>query len=161
MQNVPLLTFSAFCCPCLDFFDVCCHLQIQNQFIYSQFKPLILFLCSIVNKIWLYMIRVSPAWKPHVLFSDLLIFLSNPFFHFSLVPLSAEQLQANRAAQKAVGELDTVLEWLEALGPKTQRNWAALYKCSNLSFVACCISMFSLEITWYLVGFFYYPFCIH
>uniref|UniRef100_A0A3P9AU68 Interleukin 19 like n=1 Tax=Maylandia zebra TaxID=106582 RepID=A0A3P9AU68_9CICH len=26
------------------------------------------------------------------------------------------------AAQKAVGELDTVLEWLEALGPKTQRN---------------------------------------
>uniref|UniRef100_A0A668VKW3 Interleukin family protein n=1 Tax=Oreochromis aureus TaxID=47969 RepID=A0A668VKW3_OREAU len=32
------------------------------------------------------------------------------------------KLQANRAAQKAVGELDTVLEWLEALGPKTQRN---------------------------------------
>uniref|UniRef100_A0A3Q4H099 Interleukin 19 like n=1 Tax=Neolamprologus brichardi TaxID=32507 RepID=A0A3Q4H099_NEOBR len=32
---------------------------------------------------------------------------------------SVHQLQANRAAQKAMGELDTVLEWLEALGPKT------------------------------------------
>ncbi|XP_030586267.1 interleukin 19 like [Archocentrus centrarchus] len=30
------------------------------------------------------------------------------------------KLQVNKAAQKAVGELDTVLEWMEALGPKTQ-----------------------------------------
>ncbi|XP_040889389.1 interleukin 19 like [Toxotes jaculatrix] len=30
------------------------------------------------------------------------------------------KLQANQAAQKAVAELDTVLEWLEALGQKTR-----------------------------------------
>ncbi|XP_070759097.1 interleukin 19 like [Enoplosus armatus] len=29
------------------------------------------------------------------------------------------KLEANQAAQKAVGELDTVLEWLEGLGQKT------------------------------------------
>lgn len=31
----------------------------------------------------------------------------------------AEQLQTNQAAQKAVGELNTVLEWLDGLGQKT------------------------------------------
>ncbi|XP_070706865.1 interleukin 19 like [Pempheris klunzingeri] len=30
------------------------------------------------------------------------------------------KLEINQAAQKAVGELDTVLEWLEGLSPKTQ-----------------------------------------
>lgn len=30
-----------------------------------------------------------------------------------------EQLETNKAAQKAVGELDTVLEWLEGLDDKT------------------------------------------
>lgn len=80
LQNVPLLTFSAFCCPCLDFFDVCCYLQIQNQFLFSQLKSLILFLCSIVNKIWVYMIRVSPPLKTHVLFSDLFSYLTLPLF---------------------------------------------------------------------------------
>lgn len=47
---------------------------------FSQLKPLILFLCSIVNKIWVYMIRVSPAWKTHVLFSDLFSYLTLPLF---------------------------------------------------------------------------------
>lgn len=39
------------------------------------------------------------------------------FVHFSL--LHSEQLKINQAAQKAVGELDTVLDWLEGLGQKT------------------------------------------
>uniref|UniRef100_A0A3Q4H2A5 Interleukin 19 like n=1 Tax=Neolamprologus brichardi TaxID=32507 RepID=A0A3Q4H2A5_NEOBR len=35
------------------------------------------------------------------------------------VSLLSSLKMSNRAAQKAMGELDTVLEWLEALGPKT------------------------------------------
>ncbi len=41
-----------------------------------------------------------------------------PLFSLSSL-LHSEQLEINQAAQKAVGELDTVLEWLEGLGQKT------------------------------------------
>lgn len=40
------------------------------------------------------------------------------FPHFFLI--HSEQLEINQAAQKAVGELDTVLEWLEGISLKTQ-----------------------------------------
>ncbi|KAG8007936.1 Interleukin-20 [Nibea albiflora] len=48
--------------------------------------------------------------------------LSLPRSDFSPPPFFlSEQLEINQAAGKAMGELDTVLEWLEGLGQKTLR----------------------------------------